>query len=140
MHTVEERKFLYTLCSNALGMDESIVFTGVVNDCGKLIVGVPRLFVDQKNGPEGDSLFKSPPDSSCIFFSQDDGLYSIKIMKNIFINFNVENKSDFQIINVQKDKYVAIFSLTETHDKYLCIYFETKKPVNTILKLNTIFE
>jgi hypothetical protein len=73
MHTVEERKFLYTLCSNALGMDESIVFTGVVNDCGKLIVGVPRLFVDQKNGPEGDSLFKSPPDSLCIFFLKTMG-------------------------------------------------------------------
>ena len=121
-------------------MDKSIVFTGVVDDYGKLIVGIPRLFSDQKDGSKGDGFFRLTPGSLRSFFSQDDGLYSIKTMKNIFIDFNVENRSDFQIINVQNNKYIAIFSLTETHDKYLCIYFETKKPVNTILKLNTIFE
>ena len=62
-------------------------------------------------------------------------------MKNIVVHFNMGNRFDFQLINVTKDKYIAFASLTEIHDKYLCIYFEVNKSVsNTIVKLNTIFE
>ena len=139
---VEEREFLYSLCSKALGIDDSIMFTGVLNDYGKLIVGLPGLFADQKNGIMDDGFFESTQGSLYSIFSQNnDGLYSIKNMKNFIIHFNIGNRSDFQIINVTKNRYVAIFSLTETNDKYLCIYFESKKSVSdTILKLNTVFE
>ena len=139
---MEERKFLYSLCSKALGVDNSILFAGVVNDYGKLIVGLPRLFGIQKNEIMGDSFFKSSQNSLYYIFSNDDdGLYSIKNMKNIVVHFNMGNRSDFQLINVTKNKYIAFASLTEIHDKYLCIYFEVNKSVsNTIVKLNTIFE
>ena len=141
-HPVEERKFLYSLCSKALGIDNSIMFIGVVNDCGKLIVGLPRLFANHKNGFMGDGFYESTPGSVYSIFSQNnDGLYSVKNMKNFIIHFNIGNRSDFQLINVAKNMYIAFSSLTEIHDKYLCIYFEAKKPVSdTILKLNTVFE
>jgi hypothetical protein len=141
-HLVEERKFLYSLCSNALGMDESIMFTGVVNDYGKLILGLPRLFAYQKNGILGDVFFTSTPDSLYRILSHNnDGLYSIKNMKNLITHSNIGNRSDFQLINVAKDKYIAFTSLTEIHNKYLCIYFEAKESLNDImLKLNTVFE
>ena len=85
---MEERKFLYSLCSKALGVDNSILFTGVVNDYGKLIVGLPRLFGIQKNEIMGDSFFKSSQNSLYYIFSNDnDGLYSIKNMKNIICSF-----------------------------------------------------
>lgn len=139
---MEERKFLYSLCSKALGIDGSIIFTGVVNDYGKLILGLPRLFDIQKNGIMDDSFFKSSQNSlSCIFSNDNDGLYSVKNMKNIIVHFNMGIRSEFQLINVTKNKYIAFASLTEIHDKYLCIYFEANKSVcNTIIKLNSVFE
>ena len=141
-HLVEERKFLYSLCSKALGIDNSIIFTGVVNDYGKMILGLPRLFAYQKCGIMGDGFFKSNPDSLYRILSHNnDGLYSIKNMKNLITHSNIGNRSDFQLINVAKNKYVAFTSLTEIHDKYLCIYFEAKESVSdTMLKLNTVFE
>ena len=142
MHVVEERKFLYDLCSKALGIDSSILFTGVVNDYGKLIVGLPRLFGIQKDEIVDDSIFKTSQNSLYYNFSNDnDGLYSIENMKNITVHFDMKNRSEFQLINVTKNKYIAFASLTEIHDKYLCIYFKANKSVsNTIIKLNTIFE
>ena len=139
---MEERKFLYSLCSKALGIDSSIIFTGVVNDYGKLILGLPRLFDIQKNGIMDDSFFKSPQNSlSCIFSTDNDGLYSVKNMKNIIVHFTMGIRSEFQLINVTNNKYIAFASLTEIHDKYLCIYFEANKSVsNTIIKLNSVFE
>ena len=141
-HFVEERKFLYSLCSKALGVDDSILFTGVVNDYGKLIVGLPRLFASPKNWMMHNSFFRSTPDSLYRIFSHNnDGLYSVKNTKNFIVHFNMGNKSDFQLINVAKNRYIAFTSLTEAHDKILCIYFEENKYVsNTILKLNSVFE
>ena len=139
---MEERKFFYSLCSKALGIDSSILFTGVVNDYGKLIVGLPRLFGIQKDEIVDDSIFKTSQNSLYYNFSNDnDGLYSIENMKNITVHFDMKNRSEFQLINVTKNKYIAFASLTEIHDKYLCIYFKANKSVsNTIIKLNTIFE
>ena len=139
---MEERKFLYSLCSRALGIDDSILFAGVVNDYGKLIVGLPRLFANQKNRMMHDGFFKSTPDSVYRIFSHsNDGLYSVENMKNFIIRFNMGNISDFQLINVAKNRYIAFTSLTEVDDKILCICFEENKYVsNTMLKLNTVFE
>jgi hypothetical protein len=139
---VEERKFFYSLCSKALGIDESVIFIGVVNDYGKLIVGLPRLFANQKNGIVDDGFFVSTPDSLYSIYSHNnDGLYSIKNMKNFITHFSEGKRSDFQLINVAKNMYIAFTSLNEIHDKYLCIYFEANKSVrDIILKLNTVFE
>ena len=139
---MEERKFFYSLCSKALGIDDSIIFIGVVNDYGKLIVGLPRLFANQKNGIMDDGFFKSTSDSLYSIFSHNNnGLYSIKNMNNFITHFSMGKRSDFQLINVAKNKYVAFPSLTDIRDKYLCIYFEANNSVrDIILKLNTVFE
>ncbi len=139
---MEERKFLYSLCSKALEIDDSILFAGVVNDCGKLILGLPRLFVNPKNWMTHDGFFKSTHDSlHRIFSHNNDGLHSVKNMRNFIINFGMGNRSDFQLINVTKNRYIAFTSLTEAHDKFLCIYFEENRYVsNTMLKLNAVFE
>jgi hypothetical protein len=139
---MEERIFLYSLCSRALGMDDAVIFAGVVNDYGKLIVGIPRLFANRKYGIMDDGFFNSTPSALYRIFSHNgDGLYSITNMKNFITRFNMGNRSCFQLLDVAKNKYIAFSSLTEMHDKYLCIYFEAKKPVSdTILKLDTVFE
>jgi len=138
---MEERKFLYTLCSRALGMDDTVIFAGVVNDYGKLIVVLTRLFANQKYGIMDDGFFKSTPGILCRSFSHNsDGLYSVKNMKNSITCINMESRSYFQLIDVAKNKYIAFSSLTDIHDKYLCIYFEANKSVSdTILKLYTVF-
>ena len=64
------------------------------------------------------------------FINKENNLYS-----------NLYDKSDFQLINIDKNTFIALTPLTEEQDKYLCIYFETNNSwYKTLLKLNTIFE
>ncbi len=47
-HMVEEREFLYTLCSRTLRIDKSIKFTSVINSAGKLLVGKSKHCIIKK--------------------------------------------------------------------------------------------
>lgn len=67
---------------------------------------------------------------------------------NIFINNNnaiIHSKifelSDFHLICIGDNRFIAFVPLTEEPDKFLCIYFRLCGSINDIvLKLNTIFE
>ena len=120
---------------------DAVIFARVVNDYGELIVGLPRLFANQKYGIMDDGFFKSTPGALYHIFSHNsDGLYSIKNMKSFITRFNMGYRSHFQLIDVAKNKYIAFSTLTEMHNKNLCIYFKAKRPVsNTILKLDIVF-
>jgi hypothetical protein len=62
-------------------------------------------------------------------------------MKNILIHSNSIINSDFQLINIDNNIYIALVPLNENRDKYLCIYFESYPPLyNVLLKLNTIID
>jgi hypothetical protein len=138
---VEERKFLYTLCSRILEIDKSIKFTSVINSAGKLIVGKSKHCIIKKNVDRANSFFwpKQSPISDA-FPNDNNGVYSIMNKNNILHN-NPVLKHDFYVINVNNDVCIAFICLTESQDKYLCIYFESHNPMyDVLLKLNTIFE
>jgi hypothetical protein len=139
---VEEREFLNNLCAKALEIEDSIKFAAVINHEGKLIVGASMRFNIQQQDEVTDNYF---------FKSNHNSFYPISLNNNYnsnsFINkendlySNLHDRSDFQLINIDKNIFIALTPLTEEQDKYLCIYFETNNSwYKTLLKLNTIFE
>ena len=139
---MDERAFLYSLCNKALEVDKSIKFAAVVDLDGKLVVGISRRCIIQKNEFMDNNFFKSILNNSCHFFSNDNwNLKSFTNKKNTFLHFNLFNKSDFQLIYINKNIFIALSPLNEEQDKYLCIYFESSNSLHkTLLNLNTVFE
>ncbi len=142
INMVEERKYLYSLCSRTLRIDKSIKFTSVVNSDGKLIVGKSRHCRINKNVNQDFNFFRPKPKQlSNILSNGNNSTYSIPNKKNTLIHSKLVIRSAFQFINVNNGGYIAFVSLTENQDKYLCIYFEPYNPLYYILlKLNTVFE
>ncbi len=125
-HMVEERTFLDSICSKTLRIDKSIKFTSVINRNGKLIVGKSKQCIIKKCINRDYDFFKSKQRKSSNILSNDNSsFYSIINEKNVLIHSNSIMKSDFQLINVDDNRYIAFVSLNENQDKYLCIYFES---------------
>jgi hypothetical protein len=142
-HVVEERTFLYSICSKTLRLDKSIKFTSVINGDGKLIVGKSKQCIIKKNINRDYNFFRLKQNSlsNILSYDSNNSIYSIISMKNILIHSNSKLKSDFQLINVDDNVYIALISLNENLDKYLCIYFESYPPLyGVLLKLNTIID
>ncbi len=139
---VEERTFLDSICSKTLRIDKSIKFTSVINRNGKLIVGKSKQCIIKKYINRDYNFFRSKQSRSSEILSNDNNIfYSMINEKNILIHSNSIIKSDFQLINVDNNTYIAFVSLNENQDKYLCIYFESYPPLyDVLLKLNTIFD
>jgi hypothetical protein len=138
---VNERDFLYSLCDKALDVDGSIKFAAVVNLEGRLIVGTSKQCTIQRNRILDNNFFKSILNNTYNIFSNDMYKLNSLISKKNFLHSNLLDNSDFQLINIFKNIFIAFTPITEKQDKYLCIYFESIIPLHkTILKLNTIFE
>ncbi len=136
------RSFLYDLCINALEIDNSIKFVGVVNIDGKLLTGKSKQQIDRQNEEFDIKFFKY-----CLNFSSTKGsnnntnLNSSVDNKNTIFYSKLFEKSDFQLICVSENTYIAFTSLTEELDKYLCIYFKAYGSINEIIcKLDTVFD
>jgi hypothetical protein len=139
---VDEREFLNNLCAKALEIEDSIKFAAVINHEGKLIVGASMRFIIQQQDEVTDNYFFKSNHNSFYPISLNDNYSSnSSINKENNLYSNLHDRSDFQLINIDKNTFIALTPLTEEQDKYLCIYFETNNSwYKTLLKLNTIFE
>jgi hypothetical protein len=139
---VDEREFLNSLCAKALEIEDSIKFAAVINHEGKLIVGASMRFIIQQQDEVTDNYFFKSNHNSFYPISLNDNYSSnSSINKENNLYSNLHDRSDFQLINIDKNTFIALTPLTEEQDKYLCIYFETNNSwYKTLLKLNTIFE
>jgi hypothetical protein len=139
---VDEREFLNSLCAKALEIEDSIKFAAVINHEGKLIVGASMRFIIQQQDEVTDNYFFKTNHNSFYPISLNDNYSSnSSINKENNLYSNLHDRSDFQLINIDKNTFIALTPLTEEQDKYLCIYFETNNSwYKTLLKLNTIFE
>ena len=136
---MDEREFLNSLCAKALEIEDSIKFAAVINHEGKLIVGASmRCIIQQQNEVMDNYFFKSNHNSFYPIFLNDNYNSNSFINKENNLYSNLHDKSDFQLINIDKNTFIALTPLTEEQDKYLCIYFETNNSwYKTLLKLNT---
>ena len=68
-------------------------------------------------------------------------LNSINNNKNTLFHSKLFDSSDFHLICIRENTFIAFTSLTEESDKYLCIYFKVYVSVNDVLpKLDMIFD
>ena len=139
---MDEREFLNSLCAKALEIEDSIKFAAVINHEGKLIVGASMRFIIQQQDEVTDNYFFKSNHNIFYPISLNDNYSSnSSINKENNLYSNLHDRSDFQLINIDKNTFIALTPLTEEQDKYLCIYFETNNSwYKTLLKLNTIFE
>ena len=136
------RSFLYDLCIRALEIDNSIKFVGVVNIDGTLIVGKSKQQLDKQYEALDIHFFKYCLNPSFNKMSTNTtNLNSSIDNKNTVFHSKLFEISDFHLICVTDNTYIAFTSLTQDLDKYLCIYFMVHGSLNKILsKINTIFD
>jgi len=136
------RSFLYDLCIRALEIDISIKFVGVVNIDGKLIVGKSKQQLDKQYEGLDIHFFKYCLNPSFNKMSTNTiNLNSSMDNKNTVFHSKLFETSDFNLICVTDNTYIAFTSLTQELDEYLCIYFKVHGSLNEILStINTIFD
>jgi hypothetical protein len=139
---LDTRSFLYDLCIQTLEIDNSIKFVGVVNIDGKLIVGKSKQQLDKQYGVLDIHFFKYCLNPSFNKMSTNTtNLNSPLYNKNTVFSSKFFEVSDFYLICISDNTYIAFTSLTQESDKFLCIYFKVHGSLNEILsKLNTIFD
>jgi hypothetical protein len=135
------RSFLYDLCISALEIDNSIKFVGVVNIDGKLITGKSKQQIDRQNEGFNIKFLKYCLKSFSNKGSNNNNLNSSMDNKNTIFHSKLFEKSDFQLICVSDNTYIAFTPLTEELEKYLCIYFKMYGSINEIIsKLDNVFD
>jgi hypothetical protein len=136
------RSFLYDLCIRALEIDNSIKFVGVVNIDGTLIVGKSKQQLDKQYEGLDIHFFKYCLNPSFNKMSTNTiNLNSSIDNKNTVFHSKLIETSDFHLICVTDNTYIAFTSLTQELDEYLCIYFKVRGSLNEILStINTIFD
>jgi hypothetical protein len=119
------RSFLYDLCIRALEIDNSITFVGVVNIDGKLIIGKSKQQHDKQYEWLDIHFFKYCLNPSFNKMSTNTtNLNSSIDNKNTVFHPKLFEISDFHLICVTDNTYIAFTSLTQELDEYLCIYFK----------------
>lgn len=125
---MEERQFLHKLCINALQVDDSIEFAGVVDSHGKLLVGKSRDIFRYND------YYKKRKNNSCSRYSNSygkavfkDKTVSVNNIKNIVsLQSNLfEDQTLFKFINLNNNVFLAYIPINELNDKFLYIYFST---------------
>jgi hypothetical protein len=140
---MEERKFLHKLCVNALQVDYSIEFAGIVDSNGKLLVGRSRDMFCYND------YYKKRRKDSCLRYSNSygkevfkDKLVSVNNIKSIVsLQSNLfEDQTLFKLINLNNDSFIAYIPINEINDKFLYIYFSTGDYLDDVfIRLDSIF-
>ncbi len=140
---MEERQFLHKLCINALQVDDSIEFAGVVDSHGKLLVGKSRDIFCYND------YYKKRKNNSCSRYSNSygkavfkDKTVSVNNIKNIVsLQSNLfEDQTLFKLINLNNDVFLAYIPINELNDKFLYIYFSTGDYLEDVLiRLDSTF-
>ena len=139
---MEERQFLHNLCTNALQVDVSIEFAGIIDSNGKLLVGKSRniscnlSFLKRKttspfrySSHYGNPLFK------------DKSLSTSNIKSIVSLQSSlIDTYALFRLINLYDDVFLAYIPINELNDRFLYIYIRTDEYLeDVLLKLDSTF-
>lgn len=141
---MEERQFLHKLCVNALQVDNSIEFAGVVDSNGKLLVGESRdmffkNYYYKKRRKNNPCLRYSNPYGKAVFKDKAVSVNNIKSIVSLQTNL-FDDQTLFNLINLNDDVYLAYIPINELNDKFLYIYFSTGEYLEDVLiRLDSTF-
>jgi len=140
---MEERKFLHKLCVNALQVDDTIEFAGIVDSNGKLLVGSSRdmfYYSDcYKKRRKNSCLKYSNSYGKAVFRDESVSVNNIKSIVSLQSNL-FEDQTLFKLINLNDDAFLAYIPINELNDKFLYIYFTTCDYLEDVLiRLDSTF-
>lgn len=129
---MEERDFLYEMCLAALCISRDVKFAAVIDNNGKLIVGRYRKKIQNKPARLSDDITSS---AACCQYNTNYLFYTKYLIPSIR-NINDGKQSSgydaetvhFGLAEVHGSLKIAITPLTESNDRYLCIYLESSSP------------
>jgi|SoiMethySBSTD1v2_1073268.scaffolds.fasta_scaffold38128_1 hypothetical protein len=128
MLALEELTFLHQICSTVLSTAKSVKYVGIMNRVGKLLVG------DYRNEMQNSSVF---PING---IQRKDGLFYLSYFLNAIETHDFDSGSSgsklppFKLL--QFDTFsLAISPLTESNDKYLCMYLKSELQNDEIIKV-----
>jgi len=129
---MEERDFFCEICLTALYTSKDVRFSAVVDDTGKLIVA------ENKKGFQKTTKPNSMTDDcqTSYLFYLDYLLPAIR-ERRFYLEDRVE-KIYFELKEINNDVKIAVTPLTQSKDKYLCVYIESSASYQEIImKLNS---
>ena len=121
---MEEYDFLNEICLTALSASKTVSFAAVVDIKGKLIVGKSRN-ASKRSKTSQSNLNYCYYYPNYLFYSN----YLVNaIQKSYFESRHIKEESmevHFQLIDISNNVKLAITPLTESIDRYLCVYFDS---------------
>jgi hypothetical protein len=130
---MEQRDFFCEICLTALYTSKDVRFSAVVDDTGKLIVAENKKGF-QKTTTKSNSM-TDDCQMSCLFYL-DYLLPAIRERR--FYSEDCVEKIYFELKEINNDVKIAITPLTQSKDKYLCVYIESSASYQEIImKLNS---
>jgi hypothetical protein len=123
---LEESDFLNEICLTALSTSKSVTFAAVVDIKGKLIAGKYR---------NGSKRSKTSLNAiNYCYYHPSSLFYSAHLVRAIqksyferrYAKKEVGKEVHFQLIDIYENNVkLAIAPLTQSRDKYLCVFFES---------------
>jgi hypothetical protein len=137
---LEELDFLHEVCLTALFSNKVVKFAAVLDNNGKLIVGEFRKGIQSSWRADFivDNNYNHDP--SYLFYLD----YVVAAMKKRRLDHpcradcteeeqRQQQEIHFEITEIENNVRLAMAPLTETNDKYLCIYLESSAPYQEII-------
>lgn len=130
---MEQRDFFCEICLTALYTSKDVRFSAVVDDTGKLIVAENKKGF-QKNTTKPNSM---TDDCQVSYLFYLDYLLPA-IRERRFHSEDCVEKIYFELKEINNDVKIAVTPLTQSKDKYLCVYIESSASYQEIImKLNS---
>jgi len=141
---MEERRFLHRLCTTALHVDASIEFAGIIDSNGKLLIGKSRNLRHNthfsKRKITSSSLRNFHHYGNPLFKDKTLSSNNIKSIVSLQSNLIDDDDTEFRLINLYEDVFLAYIPINELNDRFLYIYFRTDEYLeDVLLKLDTTF-
>jgi hypothetical protein len=123
----KQHQFLKEICGATLYADKKVIFVGVVDRFGKLLVGGTRYNTAKRKTESSFGCIKPDSFFTCLLASGlEKWEMELKLNKVASVTSKgLNNDSDlhFEVLELAFLK-LAITPLTRTGELYLCIYFE----------------
>jgi hypothetical protein len=129
---LEEADFLHEICLISLYASRAVKFAAVVDSKGKLILAKFKKFhihshrVSLLSAPKIQQQDQTLLQQSCYSFCYEHLMPTLKDITNRSYREQYPNKAHFEITEIDKNigLKLAVTPLTESRDKYLCLYLQ----------------
>ena len=124
---MEERDFFEEVCLISLYATKAVKFTAVVDSDGGIVVGKFRKGHTFQGYPKANGAFQqSKP--SLLFYKETVVPLLNNMASHCWVDWST-NKAHFEIVEIKHqdvggDLFLAATPLTQTKDKFLCIYLQ----------------